>query len=255
MKGNLLHGANYLLRGFSLMMRPGLRLFVIVPLLINCGVFTLLIYITINQFNHWLNQLAAWLPQWLDWLQWLLWPLILLLLIIVVMQSFSIIANIIASPFNGLLAEKTEELVTGKPVNSSETLWQTLKDTPRAMAKEVQKLLYYLPRAIGLGLLSLILLFIFPPIITFLWFLLGAWMLALQYCDYPMENRRFSLLRVRQRISREKLTSFGFGGAIQLAAMIPFINLVIMPAAVCGAVLYWTERMNENTAPPESIAH
>ena len=230
------------------MLRPGLRLFVLIPLLINCGVFTLLISLSLNQFGSWIDQLLQWLPdwQWLEWLRWILWPLIVALLLIVVMQTFSIIANIIASPFNGLLAEKAEELLTGIEVSGSETFAQTLKDIPRSVGKECQKILYYLPRAAGVAILSLMCLFIFPPAVTILWFLLGAWMMALQYCDYPMENRRYSLTRVRTTIGKEKLTSMGFGSSILLGTMIPLINLVIMPAAVCGAVIYWQERLNPN---------
>ena len=52
-----------------------------------------------------------------------------------------------------------------------------IKDIPRALWREVQKILYYLPRAIGLLIIGLI------PVVNLvaavLWFLFNSWMMAL----------------------------------------------------------------------------
>lgn len=242
-------GAHYLWRGLQLITQPGLRLFVLVPLLLNCLIFAGLIWLSINQFSLWLEQLMSWLPGWLDFLRWLIWPLIVSLLLVVVMYSFSIVANLIAAPFNGLLAEKTEELLSGREVQGRETLGNAFKDLPRSLLKELHKLLYYLPRALAVALLSLIFLFVFPPLSTLLWFVLGAWMMAMEYCDYPMENHRKSLTQVKQALAAQRYTSFGFGASVMLATMIPLLNFVVMPAAVCGATAYWLDQLSQQRAP------
>ncbi len=245
MKGNPAIGIHYLVKGFSLITQPGLRLFVLVPLLINTVIFALLIALTVGQFSEWIDQLMGWLPnwQWLDFIRWIIWPLVVSLLLVVVMYSFSIVANIIAAPFNGLLAEKTEELLVGQEVVARETFWQALKDAPRVIGKEVRKLLYYLPRALLVAILSLIFTFIFPPVATLLWFLLGAWMMALQYCDYPMDNHKHSLANVKAAIASRRMTSLGFGAVVMFGTMIPVVNFIIMPVAVCGATVYWVEEL------------
>lgn len=245
MKGNPALGISYLTQGFSLITRPGLRLFVLIPLVINIVIFALLIALSIGQFSQWIDQLMGWLPdwQWLDFIRWIIWPLVVSLLLVVVMYSFSIVANLIASPFNGLLAEKVEELLTGQEVNASETLWLAIKDAPRVIVKEVQKLLYYLPRALLVAIVSLVFTFIFPPVATVLWFLFGAWMMSLQYCDYPMDNHKYSLSDVKQTIATRRMTSLGFGGAVMFGTMIPIVNFIIMPVAVCGATVYWVEEL------------
>jgi CysZ protein len=246
MKGNPGLGFRYLLRGLRLLTAPGIRLFVLIPLLLNITIFALLISLSVAQFNRWMRSLLAWLPDWLDFLSWLLWPLAVLLLLVVVMYTFSVIANLIASPFNGLLAEKVEAQLTGQTAGGG--LLDALKDAPRAIAKEFRKIGYYLPRAWLVLALSLVpLLNLASPL---LWFLLGAWMMALQYCDYPMDNHRYSLQQVRHRLGGERLTSLGFGAAVMLGTMVPGLNLLIMPAAVCGATIYWVERLRGGAAEP-----
>lgn len=241
MNGNLGSGGDYLRRGLQLLRHPALRNYVIVPLLINLCLFTVLTALGLEQFRTWIDRLLHALPDWLQFLRWVLWPLAVLLLLVVVMYTFSAIANLIASPFNGLLAERAEALLTGGGPPAEGGVLAALKDTPRALGKELRKLLYYLPRALAVLLLSLIPLLY--PVVPLLWFLLGAWMMALEYCDYPMDNHRYSLPQVRRELGRERLTSLGFGGAVMLGTMVPLLNLIIMPAAVCGATLYWVERL------------
>src|SRR5690625_1976513 len=147
-RGNPVEGARYVLRGIDMLRLPGLRRFVAIPLGINLVVFASLIALVLGQVRHWMQQLLAWLPNWLGFLEWILWPLTLLLLLVVVLYSFSVLANLIASPFNGLLAEKVE-LMLGGELPEGDGVWAAVKDAPRAMGKELAKLGYYLPRALA----------------------------------------------------------------------------------------------------------
>ena len=128
------------------------------------------------------------LPEYLQWLNFVLWPLAVLSLIVVMAFVFSSVMNWLAAPFNGLLAEKAEQLLTGKPVNTGGAL-DTVKDIPRMLGREWIKLKYYLPRAV------LFLLLFWVPLVgqmlaPVFWFLFSAWMMAVQYCDYPFDNHR-----------------------------------------------------------------
>lgn len=243
MKGNPVTGFNYLIQGFQLITQPGLRLFVLIPLTVNIVIFSILINLTIAQFSDWIKAVIEWVPDWLAFIRWVLWPLAVILILTVVMYTFSVIANIIASPFNGLLAEKTEELLTGKEVPGLETIGQALLSFPKSIGRELTKLLYYIPLALVVLVISFI-----PLINTFaplLWFLLGSWMMVIQYCDYPMDNHRASFADMKQRIKLMRLTSTGFGVSVMVGTMIPIVNLIIMPAAVCGATAYWVKAMKE----------
>lgn len=241
-------GADYLFRGFQLAMRPGLRRFVLVPLLLNTLIFSVFIYASVNQFGEWIDWVIAKIPDWLAFLRYLLWPLAVVLLLVVVMYTFSIFANLIASPFNGLLCEKAEELLTGNPVDGFETFGQAVASFPRSLMRELHKILYYLPRFV------LVLIISFIPLINaaapVLWFLLGAWMMAIQYCDYPMDTHRQSFKVMKRSLGKARWSSLGFGSVVMLGTMIPLVNFVIMPAAVCGATIFWVERLQNDVLPP-----
>lgn len=241
----LLSGPQYLQRGFHLLRLPGIRLFVALPLLINTTIFGLLSYLTMSYFSQWIGQLMAWLPDWLGFLEWLLWPLSVILLLAIVMYFFSTIANIIAAPFNGLLAEKLEEHLCGEEVTARETLAQALASFPRSIGRECRKLSYYL----GFALLTLVASLVISPLAPLLWFAMNAWMMAIEYCDYPMDNHRLSFTEARRRIKSQRATSFSFGAVVMLGTMIPIVNLVIMPAAVCGGTLMWVERLKAQGKP------
>ena len=42
-------------------------------------------------------------------------------------------------------------------------------------------------------------------------------------------------------LKSDRFTAIGFGGLTQVGMMIPVLNLVLMPAAVVGATIYWVE--------------
>jgi len=116
LKGNITQGANYLARGASLLKHPSLRLFVIIPLLVNILIFGSLIWIGLSYLSDLMDSLLGRVPEWLDFIGWILWPLIGLTVSLITGYLFTAVALIIASPFNALLAEKAEELITGRPV-------------------------------------------------------------------------------------------------------------------------------------------
>lgn len=232
-----LSGPQYLREGLKLVLSPGLRLFVLLPLAINLILFVALIGFAIDQFSGWLASLMGSLPSWLSFLDFLLWPLFVILLLLMVFFTFTLLANIIAAPFNGFLAEKVEVVVRGAD-NFPPFSWaELLAMVPRTLKRELRKLSYFLPRAIGLLLLSLI-----PGlnlIATPLWLLFGVWMMAVQYIDYPCDNHKVSWDDMLAWLRAKRWQSLGFGGITYLALLIPFVNILMMPAAVAGATLFW----------------
>jgi len=234
------NGIHYFAQGWQLIRLPGIRRFVIMPLLVNIllmgGAFVWLF----NRLNHWIPELMAMVPGWLQWLSYLLWPLTVLSIILVFSYFFSTIANWIAAPFCGLLSEQLEARLTGQP--SPDSGWLAIiKDLPLIMGREWQKLAYYLPRAI-----ILLLLYFIPgfgqTVVPVLWFLFSAWMLAIQYCDYPFDNHKISFAQMRSVLRQNKTDNLQFGALVSLFTLIPVLNLVIMPVAVCGATAMWVDR-------------
>ncbi|MFT6276884.1 MAG: CysZ protein, partial [Halioglobus sp.] len=119
-----------------------LRLFVIIPLIINITIFASFIGLTISYVDGIMSGWMDAIPQWLSFIQWLIWPLIAITLSLISGYAFTTIALLIASPFNALLAEKAEELITGRPVDGLEGLSAAIVAVPRGIIREIMKLMY-----------------------------------------------------------------------------------------------------------------
>ncbi len=230
-------GFSYALGGLREIGNPALRRFVVIPLLINVLLFAVVIWGAAELFSAWLDSIFSWLPDWLGFLDWLLWPLFILTVLLIVFYLFTVVANLLGSPFNGLLSEKAElYLYPGTVLPSSGPLW---KELVRAPWIELRKLLYVLLWAI-----PLLLLFLVPGInalAPLLWWVFGAWVLALEYLDYPMSNHAVRLGHQRTLLAEHRPLALGFGTATLMLTLIPVVNFVVMPAAVIGATRLWAE--------------
>lgn len=235
-----LQGAGYAFRGLRRLNHPRLRSFVIIPLLINIGLFSLAIWWGITEFGALIDTLLAPLPDWLDWLRWLLWPVFAITVLVVVFYTFTLLANLIGSPFNGLLAERVEDLARpGRERPQGRPWWKEIAIAP---LMELRKLGYFL-----LWTIPLLVLFFIPGInlaAPLLWVVFSAWMLALQYADYPMGNHGLAFRNQRRLLGKRRLLALGFGAAVLLITLIPLVNFVVMPAAVIGATLMWVEQFS-----------
>jgi CysZ protein len=239
---NLFKGAGYLLKGFSLMNEHGIRHFAYLPMAINALLFSVAIWLGYSQFDAWLDSLLpSWLPDWLlSAVMWLIMPIFTALISIIVFFSFSIIANFLASPFNGPLAEAVERKLTGQTPTSLP--WQQIvKDTPSVLWNELKKIKYFLLWLIPLFILSWI------PVINIaapvLWFLFSGWMLSLEYHDYPMGNHHLKFPEQRDKLKTKRSLTLGFGLATLVVTMIPIVNFIVIPAAVSGATALYLEQL------------
>ncbi|MVW76594.1 sulfate transporter CysZ [Pseudomonas xionganensis] len=233
----VLTGPQYLKEGLKLVLSPGLRLFVLLPLAINLILFVGLIYVAVQQFGGWVDGFMPSLPNWLSFLEYILWPLFVVLVLLMVFFTFTLLANIIAAPFNGFLAEKVEVVVRGEDPFPPFSWAELLAMVPRTLGRELRKLAYFLPRAIALLILS------FIPVLNLiaapLWLLFGIWMMAVQYIDYPADNNKMSWQDMLAWLREKRWQSLGFGGITYAALLVPGLNILMMPAAVAGATVFW----------------
>ncbi|SDB13262.1 CysZ protein [Pseudidiomarina indica] len=229
-------GGAYIQRGFELAFQRGLRRYVFIPLCINIVLFSVAIYYSFHYTAQGVDALIAWLPSFLAWLEWILWPLAVITLLLLVALTFTSIANLIASPFNSLLAEQVELRLSGQSVPDGGVMGM-VRDIPRILLRELQKILYLIPRFIGFGLLL-----IFVPIIgQILWFLFGGWMMTIQYADYPFDNHKVPFKTMRRQLWQHPGKSLSFGCIVAVLASLPIINLLLIPVAVCGATAMWVD--------------
>lgn len=230
-------GADYFWQGWKLISLPGIRRYVFLPLFINTILMGGAFWWLFTCVGGWIAALMDYVPTWLQWLDYLLWPVAVVSILLVFGYLFSTFANWIAAPFSGLLAEQLEARLTGAtPPDVS--MMALMKDIPRIMKREWQKFAWYLPRA-----LLLLILYLIPGIgqtlAPILWFLFSAWMLAIQYCDYPFDNHKVAFKTMRTALRGRKMDIMQFGALTSIFTLIPILNLVILPVATCGATAMW----------------
>jgi CysZ protein len=234
-------GPACLIEGFRMLTQPGLRRFVLLPALGNILLFALAAGVALWGLE---TALAAWLPEQAGWLRWLLFPLLVIGLLIGSLFAFTVLANLLLGPFLGLLASKVNERLGGDPPAPGQGL---LPDLLRDAGLELRRLGYILLCSAGVLLLGLV------PLINLLaaplGLLLTAWLLAMEHAAHALGLRRLSLSEQLGFLRLNRVGVLGFGFASMGALLVPFLNLVLLPAAVCGMTLFVHERLPRTPQP------
>lgn len=230
----MLDAFSALTRGTRLVYSRGLRRYVFAPILVNLLVYAAMLSVVVAHFGDWLASWMAMVPGWLGWLEWLIWPLFVVSLVLIVFFTFTLVTHLIAAPFYGFLAARVERVATGREPLDDRSLAKTALD---ALGRELVKLAYILPRALLLLLISWIpALNLSAPL---LWALFSAWVMAITYLDYPMDNNKVSFADMRRRLAARWWPTLSYGGWVTLITWIPLANLFLLPGAVAAAVLMW----------------
>jgi len=245
---NPISGVSYFFRALPLLTQPGIKTYVIIPLIINIIIFSIGIYFGFTYFGEYMDRFLdtsnmwSWVAAIVEWIKPLLYVIFGLALLVLIFYTFSILANIIAAPFNAILAEATEKHLTGKSIDDTGGLKQVMKELVPTILMELRKLIYMILWSIPF----LIMLFVIPIIGPIIWFLFTAWMMSLEYMDYPMGNHKISFEKQRSLQRKSRMLSLGFGGITMGASMIPIVNFIVMPTAVIAAAIIWVEQYSES---------
>lgn len=239
-------GAVYFIKGLKLLNQPSIRRYVIIPLCINIVLFSMLLWLGISYFSDLMIWLEDYMPDWLDWITWLLWPLFIISALLIGAFAFSLIANIIAAPFNSMLSTAVEKHLMGASATGSDPDYTgTMAGAIEDVRNEFKKLAYFL-----VWMIPFLILFLIPIVniaAPLMWFVFTAWMLSLEYIDYPLSNRKLMFPEIKKRISEQRLAALGFGSMVNVALMVPVFNFIVMPASVAGATAYAVERIQPET--------
>jgi len=241
----------YLIQGFRLLTHRKLLPFVAGPIIVNIA----LLYFGWWALYDWLSSATqgwlAQLPSWLDFVADIMQWVFILAAIIISALAFNMIATLIGSPFYGLMAERVCNIKNYPVQNTELTISNVAQITAAALLRELQKLLYYFSRLIPL-LIAWVILFFTPlsPVMTIVWFLFGARMLALDYTDFAFDNEGISFNQSKQTLKANNVNSLVFGGSITLATMIPLLNVFAVPAAVIGGTLFYIDMQKDR---PQSL--
>lgn len=208
---------------FSADVRP----FVFLPAVVSLIVIGAGLTLVFSYVAEFASYLTGTLPDWLSFLGSVLKPLLYLFGLLTGAWSFGLIATIVGSPFLGELSKRVDKLVM-KPV----PWWREIAP---ALLREMRKLRYHLPRLLMLVVVS------FVPVVNalapFLWLGFGAWMMAVQFCDYSTENRSQNLAATLSLLASNRAATLGFGACVTVAMSVPVLNFMVAPVAVIGGTL------------------
>jgi CysZ protein len=234
---DLFTGIRCFANGFRLASSREMRKFVLGPAAFS---FVLVVGGLVWAFSYvddFARYLISFLPSWLSLLEWIIAPLLYLTGFLVGAWTFGFAATIIASPFLGELSKQVEFSTTRVVNEFVETPWW--QQILPALARELRKLGYHIPRLALLAILSVV------PVINliapFAWLGFGAWMMAAQFADYANENRGLPFKDTLTQLEQSRLPALGFGACTTLAMAIPLLNFFVIPVAVAGGTLLWQE--------------
>jgi len=224
--------------GMFINKHPVLLKYIILPFLINVVVFSGAVYWGLSFFNsfvvHYIPQGEAW--YWAI-LSYFLWAVAIIITMVLVFFTFTVIGAIIASPFNDILSEKTEELLTGIPVDDPFDFKIFLKDALNSIKDESKKILIFII------LMGLLLPLNFLPGGTLpysiLTVLLTIFFLVVEYTGYVFYRKHQTFRAQQSFIFARKFLMLGFGTGVMGVLAIPFLQFFCIPLGVVGATQLW----------------
>lgn len=231
-------GARFILK------HPGLYKYIFVPLLINLLVFSMAAYWGLNFYG---GLIGKYVPQSDAWywllLYYILWIFAILLAAVLVFFTFTVIGNLIASPFNDILSEKTEDLLKGATENATPfSIKLFLKESAQILLDEIRKMSLFVGCMVLLFFLNAI------PVIgvllySVLSFLLTTYFLVVEYTGFVFSRKNLGFKNQRKFISQRKMVCAGFGCSAFLLLAIPFVQFFSIPMGVVGATILYHDAL------------
>ena len=202
---------------------------VLLPALVNLGLFALAAFLVVSQADA----VAGWLWGRPDGLLAAFWY-VFYVFVIGLGLAFSYIlvllaGGVVASPFNDMLSERTEQLLTGSSAPSGEKA--SFVRMFRSVGSTAFITLLY-----GVLLLPILLLNLLPGFgsiaATLIGGTVGAFFVALEYTDVTFERHGYGLRRKVRMLRSCPALAGGFGAGASLLLWVPLLNFLCMPIAV-----------------------
>ncbi|XKK37492.1 EI24 domain-containing protein [Nocardiopsis sp. ARC36] len=233
-------GVGVLARGFVLLLRkPRLFLLGALPALLTSLVFLgLLVLLVVN-----LVDLAAWAtpfsdgwdPFWQGLLRGAVSVGILAGTVLLMVVTFTTVTLTLGSPIYDKITELVEEELGNAPEEPDESLMASMWRAVRQSLVIVAVSLLVSVLVLVVGFVPLV----GPVVGPVLAALLGGWLLAIELLASAFDRRRLTTIRDRrEHMARRRMRVLGFAVPTYLLLAIPFVAVVVFPAATAaGAIL------------------
>ena len=209
--------------------QAGLWPLVLLPALVNLGLFALAAFLVVSQADA----VTGWLWSRPDGLLVVFWYVFYVFVVgLGLVLSYILVllvGGVVASPFNDMLSERTEQLLTGSSSRPGEKA--SFVRMLRSVGSTAFITLLY-----GALLLPILLLNLLPglgsAVATLLGGTVGAFFVALEYTDVTFERHGYGLRRKVHLLRTCPVLAGGFGAGTSLLLWVPLLNFLCMPIAV-----------------------
>ena len=230
---------------------PALLKYIIIPFFINVMVLSGAIYWGFAFFN---SIVVHYIPQGETWywviLSYFIWAAAILITMVLVFFGFTVTGAIIASPFNDILSEKTEELLSGIPNDEPFVFKIFLKDAMHTVTDESKKIIIFVVLMVFLLPLNLLPGGSLPY--SVLTVLLTVFFLVVEYTGYVFYRKHLTFREQRNFIFSQKFLMLGFGTGVLGVLAVPFLQFFCIPLGVVGATQLYYDLSGLKTVQPES---
>ncbi len=232
---------------------PRLILYILIPFLINTLVFSGAVYLGLDFFG---STVVEYIPQGEAWywsvLYWFLWVVAVLLTAVLVFFTFTVVGNLLASPFNDLLSERTEEFLSGNFNDETFSAGRFLRDALNTVLMEAKKMWIFVVVMILILPLNL-LPGVGNSIYTVLAISLTLFFLSFEYLGFVLVRKRQFFREQKSYIFARKFLMFGFSCGVMALLAIPLFQLFCIPLAVIGVTRLWCEEEGLITYDSDSV--
>jgi CysZ protein len=247
----LFSGAGYLGRGLKMWSSNPRAMFLgaIPPLLVGAVYVAIGIAFVMN-----LDAIVAWMTPfadgWDDGAQLLLRGIFGFALVaaVVVMGifTFTAVTLTVGDPFYERISREVEGALGDAPEELDESVWTGLW---RGIGGGVRFLL--LTASVGLALFVLgFIPLVGQTVVPVIGAFFGGWFLAIELSGFAFESRGLRLRDRRHTLGANRARSVGFGLVTYLLFLIPFVSVLVMPAAVAGATMLARDALAERELAP-----
>jgi len=147
-----------------------------------------------------------------------------------------LLTSLVTAPFNDALSEAVERIEAGLTPTPL-TVGAMLKDALRSVIFEGCKIGAYVTLMVPLFIASWLIPVFGPAAYAVFGFLFTAFYFALDYTDWPMARRGWTLSARLAFVRRNLACMMGFGCGTWLLAWVPILNFFLLPAAVASGTL------------------
>jgi CysZ protein len=215
---------------------PTLWKWLVAPAIVSLLVLIAAIYGIVHAVDPVIGWITPHLPGWLAAVAGTVLRIVIAVLLGTVgLFMFATVAGAIAGPFNELLSERVEAVLTGRPLPAF-SLREFLHGAVLGVAHSVRRLLAAL-----LGLVLVFALGFVPVIGTIVAVVVGAWLAAraASYDSYDavLSRRTMSYRDKLAYLARYRGRSFGLGLAVAGMLFVPGLNLVALGIGAAGATV------------------